>query len=307
MRNIVLLLCIFVSACSDPKVEVDEYLTSNEGKLTVAMVGNVKISKSELDHTLAFYTSNPMADSNDSNDSKHKVLNQMIEDQVLYNKAIENGFHKSPEYLNNQRKLLAYEYKKHLQNKVGRNAKVSEQDAKRYYNSNIENYQTKAMYRLAIIKNPESKYSAKQLQVKASKLKPHEGFSHLAQYSQHFSSKNKGGLLPWIAENSRLPGIPNALLQKAEALEIGQVKQVKVKQDTYLIRLVSKRDAITKPFKELSYQLQSELLNKQKKKLLALYIEQSKEGIPIDIIEKNVSKPIQANTDKLVPPSFPVR
>lgn len=303
-RIIAITLTSLLVACSDPQVDIPAYSVSDEGQLPVATIGTSQITKAELDHTLAFHSSNPMVD---SNDSKHKVLNQMIEEQVLYNKAIENGFHKSPEYLNNQRKLLAYEYKKYLQNKVGLNAKVSEQDAKRFYNSNIENYQTKAMYRLAIIKNPESKYTAKQLQKKASKLKPNEGFSHLAQYSQHFSSKNKGGLLPWIAANSRLPGIPNALLQKAESLEIGQVKQVKVKQDTYFIRLVSKRDATTKPFNELSYQLQSELLNKQKKELLALYIEQSKEGMPIDIIEKNVSRPSKANTEKLVPPGFPVR
>ena len=119
MKNIlfIFLLAGFVSSCSkEASVEVENYQVSDEGAQVVAQINQIdsdgkiaqkgQITKAELDYNLAFYSSNPMSS---TEDGRIAVLNEMIEDQVMYNKAIESGFDQHPEFLINQRKLLAYE------------------------------------------------------------------------------------------------------------------------------------------------------------------------------------------------------
>lgn len=305
MKQFILVLNLaFLTACSDPEIVTPQYQITDVGVLPVAKVGEEVITKLELDHTLAFYSSNPVSE---VSTATTKTLEQMVEDQVMVNKAIESGFDKSAEYLVNQRKLLAYEYRKFLQKKVETTVKVTVEDARRYYKSNIDKYSAPSMYRIAIVKNQNSKMSDAELIAQAKKLGIGSGFGELASYSQHHSTKNKKGLLPWVSSNSRLPGIPVEVLQKLADMKEGEIKSLTVGDDKYLIRMVSVRESEVKPFEALSHQLQSELLEKEKQELLARFIEQEKDSMKIEYFEKNIALKELDEPQALTPPGFPVR
>jgi peptidyl-prolyl cis-trans isomerase C len=317
MKTVFSILCctILLAACSDePQATVEDasYQTSELGAKAVANVGQAVITRAQLDHALAFYSTNPMV--NDK-EGRIKVLNDMIEEQVMYNKAVENGFDKSPEYLNNQRKLLAFEYRKFLQQKVAQSVKITDVDLKLYHQKNEEKYSKPAMHRLAIYLQrsdlpKKQKLSLKQVKEAAEYLKPEAGFGKYALESHHSHSANRAGKLPWVTKNSQLSGIPKNILETAADLNIGEVSgPIKTKNGVFLVRLMAKKSKTITPLAEIKTSLRQQLLNDRKQQALAGFIQQAKQGSKIDIIKDNIGKPSSVNTATKTagPPGFPVK
>lgn len=310
-------LTLMLVACSNDDAEsIQEttYKTSELGAKSVALVGEASITRAQLDHALAFYSTNPMVN---AEEGRIKVLNDMIEEQVMYNKAMEQGFHKSPEFINNQRKLLAYEYKKYLKQKVAESTKVTDVDLQIFYEQNIEKYSQPAMLRFAIfVKRDDlpkkSKYSLKQVRDAAQYLKPEQGFDKYALDSHHSHTANRGGKLPWLNGNSQLAGIPAKLIEVAEDLDIGEVsKPIEMESKTYLVRLMAKKEKSVTPLAEMKSSLRQQLLVERKQTLLNNFVGQAKQASKIEIFKENINsktgKPrVNTASDSFGPPGFPV-
>jgi hypothetical protein len=314
MKNLVYIaLSVLLIACSNDEQSIEDtgYELSALGEKPVAVVGDQVISRAQLDHALAFYSSNPMVN---AEEGRIKLLNEMIEEQVMYNKAVQSGFDKSPEFINNQRKLLAYEYKKYLQQKVAETTKVTDVDLQIYYEKNKEKYTKPAMLRFAIFMkrddlNTKSKYSLKQISDAVQYLKPEQGFDKYALESHHVHTANRGGKLPWLNNESQLAGIPSELIKQADELDVGKVSRpIKIKGKTYLVRLMSKKEHSLVPLAEVKTSLVKQLLSERKQNLLSSFVEQAMEASKINIYEDNLGKPDSVNTanDSFGPPGFPV-
>ncbi len=313
-KLIVCLSLLALIACSDKEATIENahYDVSELGSKPVAQVGQAHITRAQLDHALAFYSSNPMVN---ATEGRIKVLNNMIEEQVLYNKAMESGFNKSPEYLNNQRKLLAFEYRQFLKQKVGETLKVNEIDLKIYYEQNQEKYTKPAMNRLAIYVQrkdvpKQNTLSLKQVKEAAEYLKPQAGFGKYALESHHSATANRAGKLPWVTSNSQLAGIPSEIIERANTLEIGEVSSpIKTDAGVFLLRLVDKKEKHITPLAEIKTALLQELVNTRKASTLANFIKQAKQASKISIFKENVGKASNINTasDTAGPPGFPVK
>lgn len=308
------LFCIsMLVACSndEPTIIDTGYELSELGAKSVAKVGDAVISRAQLDHALAFYSTNPMVN---AEEGRIKLLNEMIEEQVMYNKAIENGFDKSPEFMNNQRKLLAYEYKKYLQQKVAETTKVTDVDLDIYYEQNQEKYTKPAMKRVAIFQQrkdlPTGKLSLKQVAEAAAYLKAEEGFGKYALESHHSKTANRAGKLPWVSTTSNIAGVPSEIFDEADDLDVGEVSgPIKTDKGVFLVRLMAKKEQATTPLAEIKSSLRQQLLNERKQELLATFLKQAKEGTKIEIFKENIGKPKAVNTasDTFGPPGFPVK
>lgn len=314
MKNLVYIaLSVLLIACSNDEQSIEDtgYELSALGEKPVAVVGDQVISRAQLDHALAFYSSNPMVN---AEEGRIKLLNEMIEVQVMYNKAVQSGFDKSPEFINNQRKLLAYEYKKYLQQKVAETTKVTDVDLQIYYEKNKEKYTKPSMKRVAIfqLRNdlPAGKLSLKQVKEAAAYLTPEEGFGKYALESHHTKTANRAGKLPWVSATSEIAGIPAELFEKADDLEIGEVSSpIKMDGDTYLVRLMAKKEQTVTSLDELKTSLRTQLLAERKESLFKTFLQQAKESTKIEIIKDNLGKPNAVNTsgDSFGPPGFPVQ
>lgn len=329
LRSTLVVSVMFVSvmglvACSnessDQSIEASQYSVSELGAKPVATIDNTQISRAQLDHALAFYSSNPQLSLNNKNaeEGRIKVLNHMIEQQVMYNKAIQNGFDKSPEFINNQRKLLAFEYKKHLQQKVAESTKITELDLELYYKKNAAQYSSPAMSRVAIFLQrkdlPAGKLSLKQVKEAASYLKPEQGFGKYALESHHSKTANRSGKLPWVNNKSQLAGVPAELFIEAEDLEIGEVSDaIKTDSGIFLVRLMAKKEKTITPLAAVKASLRQQLLTHRKQDLFNTFLAQAKEGSKIEIIKDNVfsgpkgkQDPVNTSADSFGPPGFPV-
>lgn len=307
-----------IQGCSqESSVEVSDYKVSEEGAQIVAQVnqvneqGNIihkgQITKAELDYNLAFYSSNPTTN---TDDGRMTVLNEMIEDQIMYNKAVESGFDQHPEFLINQRKLLAYEYRKYLKQKVGENTKVTDVDLDLFYQQNLERYTKPAMFRMAIYErrsdlNRKYELSLEQVAQSVQYLKPEEGFGKYAKTSTHLKTANRNGRLSWMSATSTMAGIPQQVISEASKLDVGKVSSpIKVKNKTYLVRLIGKKQETVTPLNDIKADLRRQLLEERKKEQLAIFIKQAKKSMKIDILENNVEK-ATAEPHSFGPPGFP--
>jgi len=313
MKHIITALCLTcLVACSNEDATLQDtgYTLSELGEKHVALVGNQAITRAQLDHALAFYSSNPMVN---AEEGRIKLLNEMIEEQVMYNKAVENGFDQSPEFINNQRKLLAYEYKKFLQKKVAQNTKVTDVDLEIYYDQNQQKYSKPAMKRVAIFQQrkdiQKGKLSFKQIKDAATYLNPQQGFGKYALESHHKKTANRGGKLSWVSNNSQMAGIPSELFEAADDLKVGQVSSV-INTDAgkFLVRLMAKKEKTVTPLNQIKSSLRQQLLAERKQSLYATFVKQTKQGSKIEILKQNLGKPNDVNTinDSFGPPGFPV-
>ena len=311
-----LLTSAVITGCSqESPIDTPNYSVSEEGAQQIARVtpkdANVKISgaitKAELDYNLAFYSTNPMTT---NEEGRVRVLNEMIEDQVMVNKAIESGFDKNPEFLINQRKLLAHEYRKFLKQKVGEAIKVTDVDLDLFYQENQERYTKPAMFRMAIYERRDDlqrkyQHSLKQIREAVGYLEADEGFGKYAASSTHLKTANRGGKLSWLTETSKMAGIPDSLIKQASKLDLGEVSEpIALGGKTYLIRLVGKKEQSITPLSELKPDLRKLLLEERKQEQLAIFTKQAKDAMNIKINDDLVSK-ASADPHSFGPPGFP--
>jgi hypothetical protein len=305
-------LLLFITGCSD-EIEVKEYpyqYNPTEDSV-VASIGGDKIYRSELDHLLAFHSSDP---SSSSESGKKAIVEALITDQVMYKKAIENGFNNNPEFIINQRKLLAFEYRKYLAEKVAKNTQISVLDIELYYQENIEKYTKPGMFRLAVYfrkNNTGKKYdlSLKQIKDAASYLRASEGFGKYSQTSDLLAYQYRGGNLAWMAKSTKISGIPQTLFSGVEALDLGQVSEaIEIEEGSYLIRLIDKRAESITPLASVKEEIRQQLLKKEKETNLAAYLSKAKSSFEITIDEQllKTSKAKLATEHSFGPPGFPV-
>lgn len=304
-------LLAFISGCSE-QIEVKEYpypYSSMEDPV-VASIGEDKIFRSELDHLLAFHSSDP---NSSSISGKKAILESLITDQVMYKKAIENGFDNNPEFIINQRKLLAYEYKKYLAEKVAKNTKISDLDIELYYKENIEKYTKPGMFRVAVYfrKNNSGKQydlSLKQIKEAASYLVASEGFGKYSQSSDLMAYQYRGGNLAWMTESTKISGIPKTLFSQLEALDVGQVSEaMEIEGGSYLVRLIDKRAESIRPLTSVKEDIRQQLLKNAKETTLAAYLSKARSSFEINVDEKQLetSKAKLATEHSFGPPGFP--
>lgn len=308
MKYMLLVLSVLaVSACSkkDPVTEPG-FKQSTDELSAVATVAANTITRAELDYELAYFSTGPK---DVSLQQREKVLQNMINDQVFYNKAIENGFDKSPQFLLNQRKLLAHEYRKYLQEKIGEEVKVEDWAVEAYYTANQDEYSKPAKYRMAIIfqrKASQHARSLEQISIAAQTIDVKNGFGKQAQYSDDIRSRNRGGKLAWVSGESTISGVPQQVFSEGRTLKVGDVSDIiHTDKGDYLVRLIDKRDREITAFKAVKGQIKHALMKKRQHDKMTDYLEQAQSAYEITIHEENL-KPIKtkSNAQSFGPPGL---
>lgn len=313
LNTIVLIITsmIFVVSCSQD-IEVVEYPYEDSAadSAILATIDKDIIYRSELDHLLAFHSSDP---NSSSTEGRKAILTGLVNEQVMYKKAIENGFDQDPEFIINKRKLLAYEYKKYLAKKIAKNTKVTELDIELYYAENSAQFTKPAMFRVAVYlrRNDIEKdhpLTLEQIAKASAYLSADAGFGKYAKSSDHTASQYRGGKLSWMTENSQVSGIPNALFEDINELKQGEVSEaITVENGQYLIRLIDHRAEEITPIADVKAEIRSKLIADSKQASLAMYLKQAKDSYSIEIHSDQLenSKAKLSSEHSFGPPGFP--
>jgi len=225
---------------------------------TLATVNGQKITKDDVQVVLNSMGARTTYDSL-PDEIKKKVLNQVIEQELLQEKALKSGIEKSKEYkeaLNKLKKKLVLDIwmKKELDQ-----IKVSDKEAKKVYEEHKKSFQRPESVhaRHILLKTEEEAKKIIEELNKTSKSKLKSKFKELAKAKSTGPSASRGGDLGTFGRSQMVKPFSDA----AFSLKAGEFtkKPVKTEFGYHVIYVEEKNSAQTIPFDEVKNRIKQNL------------------------------------------------
>ncbi len=213
-------------------------------------------------------------------EARKMVLDEIISQQLIVKDAKEKGLDKQPQIAaavdEFEKTLLVREDAK----RIVAGIKVTEEDAKTFYNENPDNFKTPEEWKLREIVVPDQ-LKANELLLRVIKG---EDFASIAKENSTGEFASKGGDMGFVA-NVPFFEMANAIAN----LEEGGVSNVfKGPDGYYIIKVEEKRGGQMRSFDEVKDQLQKELVVVKQQKAILDYVKKLKENVKIEINEANL-------------------
>lgn len=230
----------------------------------------------------------------DTPQGRKEMIDTLVMRELILQQAIKEGLDKGAEI---EEKLA--ELKKriivdtYLKKKVETDAKISDDDLKKFYEQNKDKFkageQVKASHILV-----KSEQEAKEI---LAQLKQGAKFEDLAKAKSVDSSASKGGDLGWFGKGNMVPAFEKA----AFGLKEGELSGI-VKSDFgyHIIKLTGKRPAGTRSFEEVKDQIKAALMPSKQQQVFMQLKEDLKKGAKIELKE---AAPADAQPKPAVPPA----
>jgi len=258
----------------------------------LAMVGNTKITQADLEReikNLPEFAQKLF----EGGEGKERFLNELIKKELLYQEALKRGIEKDPEY---QKKVE--EFKKItligqlLEKEIESKAKVTEQDAKNYYEKHKAELASVSQIRASHIL-VKTEAEAKQI---LEKLKKGGNFAELAKkYSIDPGSAKNGGDLGYFSSGQMVPEFEQA----AAKLKPGEISEpVKTKFGYHIIKVTDRKMGKPVEFEKVKSVIMQRLSAEKQKEVFDAYIEGLKKSYKVEINKEAVSGLAKAGAEK---------
>jgi peptidyl-prolyl cis-trans isomerase C len=248
----------------------------------VARIGNKTITVADFNKILTYYDAEQRAMIEKNPQAKPTILWQTVQGMVIAGLAREKGFDKRPEIKGQLEMItnnfLAFQY---LQKEVISKIKVTEKEAKAYYDKNPDLFkspeQVKARHILIQVPKEAADEDKKKLKEKADevlkKVKAGEDFTKLAaEFSDDAGTKSKGGELGFISKGSMVP----AFEQAAFSLKPGEVSElVETEFGFHVIKVDEKKEAVAEPFETIKEKVTKQVLREKQEAKVTEFVEQA--------------------------------
>ncbi len=255
--------------------------SADSGKVA-AKIGNEKITLGEVDEMMKTVPEQYQAV---AQMHKDMLLDSMINQRLLYSEASKMNFDKDPEVqkqLDDTKKEILI--KAYLKKEIEDTVKVSDDDAKKYYDANKDKFKEPEKIKVSHIL-VDNEADAKDI---LAKLKAGADFAALAKEKSKDPSKDKGGELGYLSKGQTIPEFE----QVAFALQPGQISDVVKTQFGYHIIKVTEKE----PEKAIAY---DDVKDRLKQMLLADKQKERFEALLKDLRDKNK---VTVYKDVIAPP-----
>lgn len=280
------------SKAGSPAVEAPE------GGNVVAEIGKEKITLDDINEMIRAIPEQyqPVAQAN-----KGLFLDSIINQKLFYAEASKLNFDKDPDVqrqLEEARKEIII--KAYLRKEIEDTVRVSDEDAKKYYEANKDKFKEPEKVNISHIL-VDNEAEAKDI---LSKLKGGADFAALAKEKSKDASKDKGGELGLIAKGQTVPEFEQA----AFALQSGQISDVVKTQFGYhIIKVTEKQPEKMMAYDEIKDQLKQMMLSGKQKERFDMLLKDLKDKNKV-VIYKDVLTPPQPKVEpKAVEPVNPAQ
>lgn len=260
-----------------------------EEEKTLAEVNGVKITMSDFEQEISSVPANyrEMINAN-----KRKFLDDIILQELLYQEALKKKLEKDKDVISTlervKKKILA---QKLLEKEVMELAKVSEDEIKKHYEENKNDYkepeQVNAAHILIRLKEgatpEEDKAAMDKIQGLLKKIKEGGDFSTLAKENSDCPSGSKGGELGYFSRGQMVPEFEEAAF-KLKAGEVSDI--VKTKFGYHIIKVLDKKEERVKEFSEVKEEIEQKLTGGKQKSAFEDYTKKLKDNAKITINEE---------------------
>jgi peptidyl-prolyl cis-trans isomerase C len=229
---------------------------------------------------------------------RKEMLDTMVIRELILQQAAKDGLDKSPEVarkLEDLKKRLIVEA--FLKKRVETDAKIGDDDLKKFYEQNKDKFKTGEQVRAShILVKTEKEAKDVLAQIKAG-----GNFEELAKKHSVDSSAARGGDLGWFGKGSMVPVFEKAVM----SLKEGQVSDV-VKSDFgyHIIKLTGKRPAGVRPFEEVKDQIKAAIMPTKQQEVFQKIKDELKKNAKINIKE-DVLNNMGATKDESKPGAAP--
>jgi parvulin-like peptidyl-prolyl isomerase len=310
--SMLLFSTLVLQACSN-----DEKAPSSKiEKSVVAVIGERKISVTDFTENLV-KRSGGSIDHFNSAEKKRLILDEMIQREVQVMTAKKAGYDKDPAIVKALENMMVTKLREEKLKLILSGIAVSQDEINDYYQSNIAQYTTPAMSRIAIIKfsvydtaseQKKSEVKARAEQVlELSETLPDtvKGFGSLAaKYSEDQASRYAGGDIGWIALNKPSNRIDAAVFESVATLneKNNGSSLVTATDGYYLVKLIEQKAQQQQGLEKAERGIQNTLLRQKRKKAEASWLSSLQDDIKPIKINQSVLKSVQPP-----PGSIPVR
>lgn len=227
-------------------------------KNAIATIGKEVITKNDLDNRVNAYPEQQRKLIQEQNKTED-VLNQMIDETLLYVDAKKQGYEKNEEY-----KKLIKDTKRQVligllvKDKVDNRVNVTEDDLKTYYNENqnqFKEYERRNVRHILVKEQAEAKKILRG-------LKKGKDFSKLAEKKSIDPTSKNGGLIGWFTRGQLVPEFEEAAFNLKKVGSLSKV--VKTQFGYHVIKLEDKEVRPGLTFDQVKGQIQ-QVVTMQKK------------------------------------------
>ncbi|MSR88328.1 MAG: hypothetical protein EXS67_01575 [Candidatus Margulisbacteria bacterium] len=257
-------------------------VVASEPKNIIATVGKTKITIEELNSRISGFPPQ-YSEALKQKENKAKLLDQMIDEQLLVNAAKKSGEDKSASYKKQiqdaQKQILLDAL---IKDKIDKNITVTDEDAQAFYTSKPEQFQATEQRNASHIL---VKTEAEASEIKKAVDKGADFEALAKEKSQDPSAASNSGSLGWFARGQMVPEFEQAVF----VLTKGQISgPIKTQFGYHIIKLNDTQSRQKTEFTpQLAQQIKEGLQTEKKRSLLAQYLEELRKTTTIS---KNVSK-----------------
>ena len=248
----------------------------SDGDKVLAKVSNTKITLKEFEAKLAKL---PSYYKNMIEKNKKRYLDEMIMEMLLYEEAVRKGLERDKEVkevVNEAKKkvLIAKLIKNEVEDKV----KIPDDELRRSYEANKENFKTPPLWRASHILVSTEK-EAKDI---LNELSRGADFAELAKSRSIDATASRGGDVGYFKAGQLLPEFEQECLK----LKVGQTSGIiKTQFGYHIIRLTDKKEPAIESFDKIKRVIENELKKQKRSELFDKLILNLKEKYGVEIKE----------------------
>jgi peptidyl-prolyl cis-trans isomerase C len=236
---------------------------------------------------------------------KAALLDEMVNNEALYVKALRLGLDKDPDIQRACRNLLLQKLKERELTPQLEHAAVTSQELQAAYDKDLQRYQRPRQIHLAALflranpvlnTNQLAELKNRLAQARSSALEPvfanERGFGSLAiNCSEDQASRYKGGDIGWVDDQRAPSWLPPEILAQAWALDKpGAISGVLTSsQGVYVLKLMERRDADFIPLKDVEPALRQKLLTEKQQQIERAFVQQIRQSLPIELYAESLA------------------
>lgn len=250
---------------------------------TIAQVNGVRVGSKEFQEAAARKT--PEAGDKLSAAERQAVLDQLIEEKLLYKAALDRGLDKDPKV----QKVMVNTLLREVVYANVSNSDFTDEMLQAYYEKNKEEFVVpeKVQARRILIKvsdsRPDAAAKAEADRIRAEVVKNPDSFKDLAAQFSEDPYRRRGGDLGFIAATGK-PGLEQEIVDKAFSLNVGEISEVFKTADGYnIVMVANKRERVERTFQQMKGSVLRKVKNDKLKELYDAYVADLKKTARIDI------------------------
>jgi len=233
--------------------------------------------------------------------ASREKLRDFVEDQIrfelLVRASLERGLDRDPDVVQAARKVMV---RKLLQRDLGPtvfDGKVSEDRIQRYYKAHKDDYQQPEKRRLAHVQLEPTEAGRAQAQNILEKIqaRPNDQNLFRSQVHRHTrdnESRSRGGEIPFKSRNELTEELGPSFATQVFRMPPGTLaaEPVQSTRGWHVIKVVSRREALTRSLEEVRDDIRERLLKGQRSKHFDKYLSELKQRHPVALYEDRLDQ-----------------